>query len=132
MYVGECLRQWKMLIVEGQAHQLHSPIEGVKGKEEARMGQRRVDETKEKREVDPRSMPRNNSEEHPGPLPSLRGERPQCWTPASLVGFLLRHAASGGQGWSCREMTVCVDMNECVSFTLADEVLAEHPNPLSL
>lgn len=49
---------------------------------------------KEKREVEPRSMPRNNSQELPGPLPSLRGERPRCWTPASLVGFLLRHAAT--------------------------------------
>lgn len=48
---------------------------------------------KETREVDPRSVPRNNSQELPGPLPSLRGERPWCWTPASLVGFLLRHTA---------------------------------------
>lgn len=72
------------------------------------MGQRRGDETKERKEVDPRSMPRNNSEELAGPLPSLRGERPQCWTPASLVGFLLRHAAKGGQGWSYAAMTVSV------------------------
>lgn len=35
-----------MLIVEGQASQPQGPREGDKGKEEARMGQRRVDETK--------------------------------------------------------------------------------------
>lgn len=35
-----------MLIVEGQAHQPQGPREGDKGEEEARMGQRRVDETK--------------------------------------------------------------------------------------
>ncbi len=82
-----------MRIVEGQAHQPHSPREGDKGEEEARMGRRTVNETKGDGEVEPRSMPRNNSQELPGPLPSLRGERPRCWTPASLVGFLLGHMA---------------------------------------
>ena len=57
-----------MLIVEGQAHQPQGPREGDKGGEEARLGQRRVNETKEdEREVDPGSLPRNNSQELPGP-----------------------------------------------------------------
>lgn len=66
-----------MLIVEGQLHQPLSPREGDKWEEEASVGQRRVDEKKgEENEVEPRSMPRNNSQELPGPLPSLWGERP--------------------------------------------------------
>lgn len=38
------------------------------------------------------------------------------------------------RGWRYREMTVCVHVHgrECVSFTLPDEELAEHPNPLCL
>lgn len=66
---------------------------GDKGEEKPGRARGEWMRQKETREVEPRSMPKNNSQELPGPLPSLRGERPWCWTPASLVGYLLRHTA---------------------------------------
>lgn len=73
---------------------------------------------KETRKVEPRPKPKNNSQALPDPLPSLWGERPWCWTPASLVGYLLRHTplaeASDGavERWQCvcvwTRMQVCI------------------------
>lgn len=71
-----------------------------------------------------------------GPLPSLRGERPPCWTMASLVGYLLRHMVQTETRDAPREkddsVFVCGHKCECISFTPADELLAEHPKPLCL
>lgn len=87
---------------------------------------------KETSEVEPRYTPKNNSQELPGPLPSLRGERPWCWTPASIVGYLLRRTALREARDGDDSVCGCGHECECASFTLADELLAEHPSPLCL